>query len=100
MIDLSSLLDNPDLASKIKIEVSGEDLIKFGKYLHDSAMAEASKNLPDEREEYLTPQEMSDILKVSLVTLWSWDNKKILNPLHIGTKKLYRRSDLEKILTQ
>lgn len=53
-----------------------------------------------EEEVYLTPQEFADALKVSLVTLWHWDGKGITRPLKIGNKKRYRKSDLEKILTQ
>jgi hypothetical protein len=51
-----------------------------------------------EVEEYLTPAEFAEVLKISLVTLWSWDKKKITHPLHIGNQKRYRRSDLEKIM--
>jgi hypothetical protein len=100
MIDLKFLQENPDLAKSITIEVSGSDLMAFGKFLHDSAMEEASKLLPDGKEEYLTPQQFSDILHISMVTLWTWDKKGITSPLHIGNRKLYRRSDLEKIMTQ
>jgi hypothetical protein len=100
MIDLAFLNENPDLAGKIKLEVTASDLIAFGKYLHDKALSEADKLMPDEKEEYLSPQQMADILKVSLVTLWSWDKRGITAPVHVGVKKYYRRSDLEKIMTR
>ena len=53
-----------------------------------------------EPEEYLTPKEFADTLHISLVSLWSWDKKGLTKPLRIGNKKLYRMSDLEKILKE
>lgn len=100
MIDLNFFKENPELASKIKIEVTGADLMAFAKNLHDLALADAQKIAESETEEYLTPAQMSQILHVSLTTLWSWDRKKIIEPVYIGNKKLYKRSDLEKCLTR
>ena len=51
---------------------------------------------PEEAEEYLTRKEVSEILKVSIVTLIEWDKKGILNPLRLGNLIRYKRSDLEK----
>jgi hypothetical protein len=97
MIDLTILKENPELAKSVKFEISGADLLAFGESIHNSAKAEGEK-APKEAEEYMTPQQFADVLQVSLVTLWSWDNKGITRPLRIGNKKRYRRSDLEKIM--
>jgi|GEM_PF-3057937 len=53
-----------------------------------------------EEEEYLTPSEFAQSLKISMVTLWHWDNKGIIKPLRVGNLKRYRRSDLEKIMVE
>jgi hypothetical protein len=98
METLELLTKNPELARNIKFEVSGSDLLEFGEFIHKRASEEA-KTEPKE-EEYMTPQQFADALQVSLVTLWSWDNKHITKPLRIGNKKRYRRSDLEKILSE
>ena len=97
MIDLSILKESPELAKSLKLEINGADLLAFGEAIHKSAL-EAGEKTPRENEEYLSPAEFSSALHVSLVTLWSWDRKGITRPLRIGNKKLYRRSDLEKIL--
>jgi hypothetical protein len=98
MIDLSLLIDNPELARNIKLEISGEDLLAFGKYLQNNASeVPKEKNLPL-REEYLTSKQFIEALQISEVTLWSWDKKGITTPLRVGSQKRYRRSDLEKIL--
>lgn len=98
MSTLDLLMQNPDLAASIKLEVTGADLLAFGEAIHKRA-ADEPRSEPKE-EEYLTPAQIADILHVSLVTLWSWDKKGITQPVRIGNKKLYRRSDLEKILTR
>jgi excisionase family DNA binding protein len=51
---------------------------------------------PKIQEEYLTKKEVSQILKVSLVTIHDWNKKKILNPFRLGNLIRYKRSDLEK----
>lgn len=98
MIDLNILRENPELAKNLKFEVSGDALLAFGNKLIDDAIEHGKKSAPKDTEEYLTPQQFANALQVSLVTLWSWDKKKITRPLRIGNAKRYRRSDLEKIL--
>lgn len=97
MIDLSFLRENPELAKNLKLEITGADLMAFGESMHKKAIEEREK--PPDTEEYLTPAKYAEILNISLVTLWNWDKKGITRPLRIGNKKLYRRSDLEKILS-
>jgi hypothetical protein len=98
MIDLSILKENPELAKNIRLEVSGTDLLAFGEYLQSHASETTIKSKSQSVEEYLTPKQFAEALQISLVTLWSWDKKKITLPLHIGSQKRYRRSDLEKIM--
>lgn len=95
---LEVISENPELATKVKFEATAADLRAFGEFI--LRKAEEAKPEPKEEEVYLTPQEFADALKVSLVTLWHWDGKGITRPLKIGNKKRYRKSDLEKILTQ
>ena len=97
MNTLEFLQENPTLAKNLKLEITGADLLEFGEIIHRKATEENKKNIvPD--EVYLTPAQFAEAVHVSLVTLWSWDKKQITRPLRIGNKKLYRRSDLEKIL--
>lgn len=100
MIDLTVLINNPELARNIKLEVTGSDLVAFGEWMHNTLNTESQKNTPKNPEEYLTPSQFAEALQISLVTLWNWDKRKITRPLHIGSKKRYRRSDLELILNQ
>jgi len=88
---------NPDLIPNLNITARGSDLQDFAKLCIEAGRQERPE--PKDPEEYLTPQQFADILQVSLVTLWSWDRKGITKPLRIGNQKRYRRSDLEKILS-
>ena len=98
MIDLLFLKEHPELAKSIRVEITGADLLAFGEFMHEYALAEVNKT-PKVVEEYLTPKQFAEALQVSLVTLWHWDKKGITKPLLIGKLKRYRRSDLEKILS-
>jgi len=53
---------------------------------------------PKIQEEYLTKREVSQILKVSLVTIHDWNKKKILNPFRLGNLIRYKRTDIDKAL--
>lgn len=63
-------------------------------------LAQKPAQLKQAEEEYLTPSEMAQSLKVSMVTLWNWDKQGITNPLRIGNLKRYRKSDFERILVE
>ena len=99
MIDLHLLKENPDLAKCIKLEMTGIELLDYQDELV-KRVVEAKEKEENKKEEYLTPKELADILKVSLVTIWSWDRKGITQPLRIGNQKRYRRSDVEKFMQQ
>ena len=58
----------------------------------------SEKELP----EYLTLQEVSQMLKVHPNTLRAWDNNGTLRAVRIGAKKIrrYRRSDIDEFIKQ
>lgn len=98
MIDLTLLIENPELAKNLKLEIAGSDLLAFGETIHKNAILEAENKRAPKPEKLLTPQQFADILQVSLVTLWSWDKKGITSPVRIGNAKRYRLSDVENFL--
>jgi len=99
METLRILMQDPELAKSIKIEIKGEDLLAFGEFVHQRATETAEKN-KEIKEEYLTARQFAEALKISMVSLWSYDKKGITHPLRVGNSKRYRRSDLEKIMRQ
>lgn len=50
---------------------------------------------PKEPNEYLSRNEVSKMLGVDLSTLHNWNKKKILNPVCIGARVFYLRSEIE-----
>ena len=67
----------------------------------DKKIDELKKNYkPREPEIYLTRAEVCKILHINMSTLYVWRDKKILIPLSIGNRVLYKRSDLESKLTE
>jgi excisionase family DNA binding protein len=52
---------------------------------------------PDE-EKLLTRHETAKILSVSLVTLYDWDKKNILQSYQIGNLVRYKKTDISKAL--
>ncbi len=100
MVSLNELLTNPNFKGSVKIEVTGPDLLDFGKEIVRSTLdkAESSKH-ETEPEEYLTRDEVSKLLKVCTTTLWHWNRKGILNSFRIGNKVRYKRSQISDSFT-
>lgn len=53
---------------------------------------------PAPAPQYLTRQELSKILKVSLVTLNDWNKKEIIKPYRLGNLIRYKQSEVDKAL--
>lgn len=53
----------------------------------------------EKKEEYLTPEMVKTLLRISESTLYRMAKAKILIPVFVGGQKRYRRSDLDKILS-
>jgi predicted DNA-binding transcriptional regulator AlpA len=66
----------------------------------DERIAELKRSFtPKEAEEYLTAKELEGALKISSVTRWEWGKKKILNPMKIGNRVYYLRSEIKELLS-
>lgn len=50
---------------------------------------------PKEPNEYLTRSEVAQLFSVDLSTLHNWNKKKILNPIGLGSRVYYLRSEIE-----
>ncbi|PWG06570.1 helix-turn-helix domain-containing protein [Polaribacter aquimarinus] len=50
---------------------------------------------PKTPNQYLTRQEVSNLLSVDLSTVHNWSKRKILKPKQIGGRVLYLRSEVE-----
>ena len=85
------------------LTVHAGDLGHFAREL----LAEARQDYERERaaiaeektEEFLTPEMVKTLLRISESTLYRMAKAKILIPVFVGGQKCYRRSDLDKILS-
>jgi len=50
-------------------------------------------------ETYLSPQKTAELLDVDKSTLWRWNKRDYLKSIELGGKRLYRMSDIKKILS-
>lgn len=98
---------NPILKKAIKsgepgitIAITTDQLKEAMIFFYEEAQAQAQKALEANREKpTITREEAAKILNVTVQTLWRWAKEGILNPVKIGTKVLYRATDIEKMLT-
>lgn len=78
---------------RIQLVLNMEDLKALFKKWHGE-----NKETAKEKEEYLTPDEVSLRYKVSKVTLWrNAKNGLWPSPIKVGRKSLYRKSDMDEI---
>ncbi|HPE74698.1 MAG TPA: helix-turn-helix domain-containing protein [Draconibacterium sp.] len=98
MINIELLTKHPELAENITFSMKGNDLILFAHELADRMTRNTSQPVatvtPSEPDILLTVDEAAEFLKVSRVTLWQWEKKKILIPSKIGNMLRYRKSDI------
>lgn len=70
----------------------------FAKIL-DERIANLKRDFtPKEPDAYLTAKELEKELKISSVTVWSWNKKGILNPRKIANRVYYLRSEIEELM--
>jgi hypothetical protein len=86
------------MKSTILHNVSAEQITNLFEGLQKQ-LTELKQNFePKVPTEYLTRNEVAEMLKVDLSTLWLWQKKGKLIPVGIGNRVYYRRSDIESAL--
>ena len=55
---------------------------------------------PQQPTEYLTRNEVKELLKVDLATVWSWTKKGKLKAYSIGNRVYFRRDEIEQAFTR
>ena len=73
-------------------KVADKLLLKIEDYLKELSK---SKN-----DELLTRQEVAEYLRISLVTIHSWNKNGILNPIRIGNRIFYKKQNILDVLEQ
>ncbi|MBR4137492.1 MAG: helix-turn-helix domain-containing protein [Bacteroidales bacterium] len=97
LLDIEKLItENPNVI----FQVSGADLKAFAEQLLIGAKAIAMQETEalTTGDQLLTIDEASELLSVSKMTLYRWDQTGILKKVEIGGKRRYRKSDIERLV--
>jgi len=96
MLDITTLLQNPELAKSVKFEITGADLLSLAgsliKATRESTLIEARTG-----ETYLTAEEACAQVRRDVSTLHRWHHKGVLKHNSLG---LYKQSDITKLLSK
>lgn len=84
----------------MSITVRLEDLMEANRSLLAELLEQESveREKRSKEETYLTRDQVMDMLNISPTTLWRWMKQKYLVPIEIGAKRLYLRSEVERLL--
>jgi len=84
---------------ELNITVRAVDLTNFAVFIVSETKRQIQQDLADAAaEKYLTPKRTSELLDVDPSTLFRWARRNYLVPIELGGKRLYRLSDINKIL--
>lgn len=85
--------------SDINITIKVKELMQFAEYLIEKTRQEINSVIEEEqKEKYLTREEVSRALSVTLMTLYNWDKSGYLEAVKIGKAVKYKKSDIDKLL--
>ncbi len=92
---------NPD-GLHLKVEMKAEDLLKFSEELIRKARTEIMEQQEKASDEgrLLTKKEVLEMFDVCDTTLWHWGKNNLLKPIKIGSKVMYRLSDVKNLLNR
>ena len=83
----------------ISVTVKIEDLKEFAQFIIEDTRKKFEQAIIDGMvEQYVEPKEISQILGVSITTLWRWAKRGYLVPVEIGGKRRYKMSEIKTIL--
>ena len=91
-MNIFNLIEN---GANVAIIVTPTDLKEFALNIIEQAQMAKAKEEP---EQYLSTNEASKTLKVSINTLWRWNKEKYLCPIKVGHRSLYKLSEITKLM--
>ncbi len=84
----------------INITVGLSELNDFAKNLIQTTRNELEAEvIAAQTETYLTRLETCEFLNVDQSSLWRWQQRNYLTPIELGGRRLYKMSDLQRILS-
>ena len=96
-----NLLKQVGEGANIILQISADDLKEVVKAFYHEEKERTEEAISRHREQpTLTRKDAAKKLGVTLATLWHWQKSGYLTPVKIGTKVMYRPSDVDELLTK
>ena len=96
---MEAILNLLNSDANFNITIQKSDLMDFANLLIKQTKTELEAEvIAQQNESYLTRLETCDYLKVDQSTLFRWAKRGYLAPVEVGGRRLYRMSDLKRIL--
>ena len=85
--------------ARLAITISGEELKEFIEdVIADARLRAESEIKAKQSEECIDKEEVKTLLRVCDTTLWKWDKRGKLVPQKVGSRNIYRKSDVLAVL--
>lgn len=96
---MEAILNLLNSDANFNITIQKNDLIDFAKFMISETKNEIEAEvIANKAETYLTRLETCEFLKVDQSTLFRWQKRNYLMPVEMGGRRLYKMSDLKRIL--
>lgn len=85
--------------TNFNITIQKADLLDFANFMINKTKTELEAEVIAKNSERYVPRlEACDILKIDQATAWRWAKRGYLVPIEVGGKRMYKLSDLTRIL--
>ncbi len=85
--------------ARLAITISGEELKEFINDVMADARIKAESDIKERQsEECIDKEEVKRMLRVCDTTLWKWAKRGKLVPQKVGSRNMYRKSDVLAVL--
>ena len=85
--------------ARLAITISGEELKEFIEdVMTDARLRAESEVKAKQSEECIDKEEVKRLLRVCATTLWKWAKRGKLVPQKVGSRNIYRKSDILAVL--
>jgi len=85
--------------SNVNITIQKSDLLDFAKFLITETKNDLEAVIIADKADFNVPRlEACEMLKVDQSTLFRWAKRGYLMPVEVGGKRLYKMSDLKRVL--
>lgn len=96
-----NITDLINTGANVSVTVSATDLREFALSLFDEAKKAAEEAAAQKMEdERLTTKEVKQRYNVGETALWRWAKRGYLTPMRLGSRRLYSRNEIEKIIKE